>query len=326
MSATASLSSCLNTPNDIGVMEQEIIDWIKSVCDADSALVQLGIGDDAAILETPPTTVWTTDMIAEGTHFDLNQVELSKVGRKAMAVNLSDLAAMGASPAAALVTLQLPSHFTLEQVQCLYQGLLELSTRYQFPIVGGDTNRWNGPLLVSIALMGTPFDDSGTTTRLWNMSGGNPDDAIFVSGCFGGSLFHHHYEFEPQIQLAEHLALHHPITAATDSSDSLTLDLAHLARSSTTGFEIDSRLIPIAPDAFKRSESTGLPALHHALYDGEDFQLICSVPPDCVEVLQQDTRLPVAFTRIGRLTASREFTMIDPQGVAQRLEIRGYEH
>lgn len=307
-------------------MEHEIIDWIKSVCDVECEFVQLGIGDDAAILKTSQPTVITTDVIAEGTHFDLDQVGLSQVGRKAMAVNLSDLAAMGARPTAALVTLQLPNHFSLDQVKLLFRGLQEFSSQYEFPIVGGDTNRWTGPLVVGVALLGTPFSKPDAATRLWTMSGGNPDDAIFVSGCFGGSLLHHHCNFEPQIQLAEHLALHHPITAATDASDSLALDLAHLAQASKTGFEIDSRLIPIAPDAVKRSEITGISALHHALYDGEDFQLICSVPAGCVDLLEQDTRLPVSFTRIGRLTEKADFMMIDAQGVAETLEIRGYQH
>lgn len=307
-------------------MEQEIIDWIKSVCDVDCELVRLGIGDDAAILQAPQPTVITTDVIAEGTHFDLDQVGLSQVGRKAMAVNLSDLAAMGAKPTAALVTLQLPKHFSLDQVKLLFQGLQEFASKYEFPIVGGDTNRWTGPLVVGVALLGTPFSTPAAASHPWKMSGGNPGDAIFVSGCFGGSLLHHHCHFEPQIQLAEHLARHHPVTAATDASDSLALDLAHLAQASQTGFEIDSRLIPVSPDAVKQSEATGKSALEHALYDGEDFQLICSVPAGCIGLLERDTRLPVPFTRIGRLTEKTEFTMIDAQGVTESLEIRGYQH
>ncbi len=307
-------------------MEQEIIDWIKSVCDVDCEWVRLGIGDDAAILHAPQSTVITTDVIAEGTHFDLHQVELFQAGRKAMAVNLSDLAAMGAKPIAALVTLQLPKHFSLDQVKLLFHGLQEFSRKYNFPIVGGDTNRWTGPLVVGATLLGTPFSSSDAASHPWTMSGGNPDDAIFVSGCFGGSLLHHHCNFEPQIRLAEHLARHHPVTAATDASDSLALDLAHLAQASQTGFEIDSRLIPISPDAVKQSEVTGKSALQHALYDGEDFQLICSVPASCIDRLEQDTRLPVPFRRIGRLTEKTEFTMIDAQGVTESLEIRGYQH
>ncbi|MCH2183450.1 MAG: thiamine-phosphate kinase [Mariniblastus sp.] len=308
------------------MQEQEIIDWIESACHIQSDVVQLGIGDDAAILTTGKPTVWTTDQIAEGTHFDLDLVNLEQVGRKAIGVNLSDLAAMGARPLAALLTLQLPLHFTDREVHPLVRGLLAWPERFQFPIVGGDTNRWDGPLVVGATLLGAPWIDRDQPNRLWTKQGGKPGDVIFVSGSFGGSLLGSHCDFEPQIDLAEFLCRHYPVSAATDVSDSLALDLAHLARASQTGFEIDSRLIPISPSAVERSATTGTTALEHALYDGEDFQLIGTVPGEVAQALEQENRLPTPFRPIGRLTDEDNFRIIDSHGQRESLVIHGYQH
>jgi len=308
------------------MQEQEIIDWIESACHISSDVVRPGIGDDADILETGQPIVWTTDQIAEGTHFDLEQVTLEQVGRKAIGVNLSDLAAMGSQPVAALLTLQLPHSLNKSNIHSLVRGLLQWPERFHFPIVGGDTNRWSGPLVVGATLLGSPWQQDGNQTRLWTKQGGQPGDSIFVSGLFGGSLLGAHCDFEPQILLAEFLARHYPISAATDASDSLALDLAHLARASQTGFEIDSRLLPISPCAIKRSASSGTSALQHALYDGEDFQLICAVPAEVAPTLEQDQRLPSPFRRIGRLTESKNFRIIDDHGRIEDLPIRGYQH
>ncbi len=305
-------------------MEQEIIQWIKSVCNTESANVLLGIGDDAAILNFPDSSVATTDVIAEGTHFDLNTISLQQVGRKAMAVNLSDLAAMGSRPAAALVTLQLPNAFKLEQVQELFSGFQQLANQYHFPIVGGDTNRWEGDLVVGATLIGKPM--FANQKGYWRLASGNPGDAIYVTGEFGGSLVERHTTFSPQLEMAAHLLKHHNIASATDASDSLALDLAHLASASGTGFEIDSRRIPISNDAIKHSSSTGLSPLEHALYDGEDFQLIVCVPEDQISAMETDTNLPDRFTRIGQLNDTGVFTMIDEIGISHPLPIKGYQH
>ncbi len=308
------------------MQEQEIIDWIEAACHIPADAVQLGIGDDAAILQTGLPIVWTTDQIAEGTHFDLERVTLEQVGRKAIGVNLSDLAAMGSHPLAALLNLQLPQHLSESDIHSLVHGLLHWPKHFDFPIVGGDTNRWSGPLVVGATLLGTPWKQDETTTSLWTKQGGQPGDSIFVSGLFGGSLLGAHCDFEPQIVLAEFLARNYPISAATDASDSLALDLAHLARASQTGFEIDSRLLPISPSAIEQSVSSGTSALRHALYDGEDFQLICAVPADATPRLEQDRSLPSPFRRIGRLTETDKFRIFDAQGQIEDLPIRGYQH
>lgn len=286
----------------------------------------MGVGDDGAILNPTGPLVLTTDTIAEGTHFSRPLMGLANIGRKAMAVNLSDLAAMGAQPRAALITLQLPFELTFDQVKLLFLGMKELASQYEVAIVGGDTNRWDGPLTVGATLIGAHYPSDEGPTGFWSLGGGRAGDGIWVSGCFGGSILSHHFQFQPQIHLAAHLVSHHGITAATDASDSLAHDLSQLAIASQTGFEIDSRLIPISEDAVKQSASTGRPALEHALYDGEDFQLICCVPAGEEQKIEQDRELPSPFTRIGRLTETTSFTIINGTGIREPLIIKGFQH
>ena len=307
-------------------MEQEIIRWIQSECETSSEFVSVGIGDDAAIITPSGPLVLTTDTIAEGTHFDQHQMGLANIGRKAMAVNLSDLAAMGARPRAALVTFQLPYELNLAQVKTLFLGMKRLATEYHVAIVGGDTNRWSGPLTVGATLIGSAYQTNKTESVFWSLAGGRPGDGIWVSGSFGGSILRHHFEFEPQNRLAKHLVTHHQITAATDVSDSLAHDLSQLAGASHTGFEIDSRLIPISDDAVQQSASTGRSPLDHALYDGEDFQLICCASPDQEPTIGEDTELSDNFRRIGRLTETTDFTMINDAGSSEPLIIKGFQH
>jgi len=206
-------------------MEQEIIRLFTAYQKTDARdEVDLGIGDDGAILKANSRdTVWVTDTIVENVHFDLASCNLQQVGRKAMAVNLSDIAAMGASPVAALVTLVLPKSMNLDSIDQLAAGICSMSELYDVVIVGGDTNRHDGPLMVGVAISG-----SVDTGKAWRLDGAQKGDAILVTGKLGGSILGRHLDFLPRVELAQHIASNFIVHAATDISDSLAVDLGHL--------------------------------------------------------------------------------------------------
>lgn len=324
-------------------MEREFHRWLKEQSQQSSTAphVQLGIGDDAAILRgvidglTIPGIVVTTDGLAEGTHFDLARDSLALVGRKMIAVNFSDLAAMGAAPIAAVINLNLPRSFSLQQAQDLFQGARKIADQFQTPIVGGDTNRWDGPLVVSATLLGI---DLATPRKRepWLISGARPNDLILASGSFGGSILGKHLNFEPRLELARYLVQNYEIHAATDVSDSLSLDLALMARASgeqrgrsePLGFELRIDKIPISEDAVRLSAESKASPLHHALADGEDFELVLAIDPIEYRRMQNDDVLnqgSMKLHHIGQFL-ERSGCWLCSDTNREWFEPRGYSH
>ena len=304
-------------------MEHDFHKWLRdhSSLNKPNEGVLVGIGDDGAILPgSRADTVITTDTIAEGTHFDPSVHSLELIGRKALAVNLSDIAAMGASPTHAVLTLLLPHHFSLAEAQQLCSGMFELAAEHGVTIVGGDTNRWSGKLVVGATLMGQrPTSLSG-----WLINAAETSDRVIVSGSFGGSLQGRHLSFEPRIKLANYLAGRYEIHAATDASDSLSLDLQLLARASKVGVDLIAEKIPIS-DALKTAAAQT--QLDGALYDGEDFELILTMPADVFEQIKADPGVPCQLTDIGKITPPQQGLRIsDSQGAFKALIPRGYVH
>lgn len=303
-------------------METEFHRWLKIRRDCPSAEhVLIGVGDDAAVLRpTSDALVVTTDTIAEGTHFDLSCHSLELVGRKALAVNLSDLAAMASRPQAAVLTFLLPRTFLLADAKALYTGAENLASRFDLPIIGGDTNAWEGPLVMGATLLGSRSpDESG-----WAIGGARPGDVVMVSGSFGGSIHGRHLSFEPRVDLALSLAGRYPIHAATDASDSLSLDLNAIAMSSRCGVDLDLTTIPISPDV---QASDPEQALHHALSDGEDFELILAVPPSVASRILDDGTLSEQLTAIGTFTDEhRELRAVQADGGWTEIHPQGYIH
>ncbi|MCA9059678.1 MAG: thiamine-monophosphate kinase, partial [Planctomycetaceae bacterium] len=169
--------------------------------------VQVGIGDDGAVLagtgDAPFVVV--TDMLLDGVHFELGKISPDLAGRKAVAVNLSDLAAMGCRPTACFLSLAMPRNVpggsARRFLQQLYDGILPLAERYGFTIAGGDTNAWNGPFAINVCLTGEPV-----SRQIPLRSGARIGDIVLVSGQLGGSLASgRHLTFEPRLELAEWL-------------------------------------------------------------------------------------------------------------------------
>jgi thiamine-monophosphate kinase len=287
--------------------------------------LRLGVGDDAALLALSAgrDAVVTTDLLAEGTHFLRSETSLARIGRKALAVNLSDLAAMAAQPVGVVISLLLHRDGALDIAMGLYEGILPLAEQFNVAIAGGDTNTWDGPLVLSITAIGE------TTSRgPLRRDGAQPGDAIIVTGDFGGSRAGKQFDFTPRIAEALVLNERYELHAGMDVTDGLSLDLSRLCSASGCGAMLELKSIPISPaaQALAAGDANPLAALAHALGDGEDFELLFAVPAAVAQQMIADQPLTVPLTIIG--------TFIDQPGLWQPSldgdlvphEPLGYEH
>jgi thiamine-monophosphate kinase len=241
-------------------------------------------------------------------------------------VNLSDLAAMSATPVAALVSVALPRQGGEVLAKRLYEGMLPLAAEFDCPIAGGDTNSWVGPLVISVTALG-----EAPPERRWTRSGARPGDAILVTGEFGGSILGRQFDFVPRVREALWLAEHADMHAAIDVSDGLSLDLSRLCEASGCGAVVELERVPVSKAAFElEGQETGDrkqgTAIDHALGDGEDFELILAVPPDIAADLVERQPLGVRLTRIGQFIAEPGLFCSGKDGNRKLLAPRGYEH
>ena len=305
-------------------MESNLIAYLRQRIGA-HPLVRLGIGDDAAVLDMAGVKgcVVTVDLLTDRVDFVLGEVDPRRIGRKALAVNLSDLAAMASRPLAVVVALALPRSGGMDLAVALYEGLLPLAEHYGVAIAGGDTNSWDGPLAISITAL-------GKTTRRGPLrrSGARPGDRILVTGSFGGSILGRHLDFEPRVSEALLLSQQYRLHAGIDVSDGLSLDLSRLLEESGCGAVLDLQAVPVADDAHRLAErlADGSTPLDHALADGEDFELILAVPPRDAKRMLAEQPLAVGLTDIGCFIAEPGLWQADAEGRRTPLEPRGYQH
>ena len=296
--------------------EFAFIDWLRRRTPAASR-VQLGPGDDAALLDwsNGAGCIATTDMLLDGSCFVLAEAGPRRVGRKAMAVNLSDIAAMAGRPVAALVSVGLPRHGGRALAEALYQGMREIADAFDTPIVGGDTNSWDGPLVVNVTLLG-----EATARGVVRRNGARPGDWLIATGSFGGSILGKHLDFTPRVREALRLHEAAPLHAMIDVSDGLAADVFHLCEESGCGAVLQADAIPITDAA--RAMHDGRSALDHALGDGEDFELVfAAAPEDGLRLLE--TGVPLA--RIGAFVAEKGL-WLEEKGERRALPPRGYVH
>jgi thiamine-monophosphate kinase len=302
--------------------EHAFIDWIKRRVPKSSRMT-LGPGDDAAIVawaDFPYDCVATTDMLLDGSCFRLEEAGPVRVGRKSMAVNLSDIAAMAARPVAALVSVGLPRKGGRHLAEKLFAGMQQMAELFQVPIVGGDTNSWNGPLVISVTLLGE-VTDRGAVKR----SGARPGDWLITTGPLGGSILSKHLDFLPRVPEALELHRAVPIHAMIDISDGLARDLHQLCKASSCGAILQADRIPISRDAEKLALTSGQTPLEHALGDGEDFELLMAIPESHARKLIDIQPLAgVELHCIG--TFVDEEVWIDHGDGPQPLAPLGYDH
>jgi len=285
--------------------------------------VRVGIGDDAAVIDLDiQQCVMTTDVLMEGVDFISSQTSPEQIGRKALAVNLSDLAAMAASPKACVVGLVLPKKGGMELAKRLYEGLLPLARDFQIAVAGGDTNSWEGPLVISVTALGLP-PPGGALSR----KGARPGDRIIVTGDFGGSILGKHLTFTPRVWEAIFLYRSYEVHAGIDVSDGLVLDLWRLTQESQCGAVIHADSVPISEAAYRivKQEKSKQKPLDRALYDGEDFELILAVPPAEAQRMLKDQPLSVKLTDIGEFVPEKGL-WLEKGKKRTALQPKGYEH
>lgn len=307
-------------------LESELVDWLEKNLPT-LAAIKIGLGDDAAVIAASISdSVVTTDMLTDGVDFLIEEVDPQLIGRKALGVNLSDLAAMAAKPVAAFVSLVLPKRGSsklsaLELAKELYRGIVPFAELHGITIAGGDTNTWDGPLAISVTAIGE-VTSRGPLTR----GGARVSDQILVTGSLGGSILRRHLEVEPRVAEALLLNERYKLHAGMDISDGLALDAARLAKASHCGIVLDPNLIPISDAACRLSETTGQSSLNHALGDGEDFELLLAVPTDAAREILSDQPLSIPITRIGECVAEVGLWQVNSEGHRVPLEPQGFQH
>jgi thiamine-monophosphate kinase len=314
-------------------METEFIHWLREHVPPHPRL-RVGLGDDAAVLAfgRDANIVVTTDLLTEGVDYYIAKDDPRRIGRKALAANLSDLAAMAARPAAAFISIAFPRQPTaagtpLELAIALYEGMLPLAAEYDLAIAGGDTNSYDGPLVISATLLGE-VTERGPLTR----GGGRASDWLLVTGELGGTILGHSFDFTPRVR--EALALHerYELRAGMDLSDGLALDASRLAAESGCGAVLFTNQIPIAEAARRLAASDSqatdkeAAALRHALGDGEDFELLLAAPPDVAERMLRDQPVACGLTHVGELIAEHGLWQRGASGERQPLEPIGWLH
>ena len=300
-----------------------LIAWIRERSKA-GGRVALGIGDDCASIRfTPGSEVLvTTDMLMDGRHFRLGEASAAEVGYKALAVNLSDIAAMAGRPIAAFVAVALPRGSAVELAKGLHAGMAPLAEKFGVTLAGGDTNAWDGPLVVTVTLIGeaTP---RGSVRR----SGAKPGDSILVTGPLGGSLQGRHLRPLPRVLEALAMAAAVPIRSMIDLSDGLSSDLGHiLEESGGLGATIVDGSIPIHEDARIASTLDGRDPLEHALNDGEDFELCLTLTPSDAERLLADPPMGMSLFRVGTIEGEPGLRLRLADGRRFPLSARGFDH
>lgn len=278
-----------------------------------------GIGDDCAVL--PPSKrrqAITVDPVIYGRHFD-DQVPPRAVGAKLLKRNLSDLAAMGAEPTAAVIALTLDPRVSIVWLERFYRGLAACARTYGVPIVGGDIAQADGVLAANLTLLG-----QATGPRMLLRTGAEIGDWIYVTGKLGGSIAGHHFSFKPRLAEGAWLAARAETRAMIDLSDGLAKDLRALTPQKAEP-SIIAKFVPISQDAVRLAGKSRRTPLAHALSDGEDYELLFVVSQNanhCAFERAWHKRFKTPLTCLGHFVKLGQRT-------ADTIELgkfHGYEH
>lgn len=313
-----------------------LISRIAAGCVHEASRVIKGIGDDCAATRGPSgfLNLVTTDMLVEGVHFLRERLSPHQLGAKAMAVNLSDIAAMGGEPLDAYVSIAVPRDLTVEYVDECFRGMKEMAARFAVNILGGDTCAAPRDLAINIAVTGRVEED-----LILYRSGARVGDRVYVGGSLGDSaagldalrcrrageqpectqLISRHLEPVPQIELGRAVATSRLAHAMIDVSDGLSSDLGHLCEASGVGCEVRADAIPISPELAAYADRCGCdPLTAFALDGGEDYVLLIAGDP------LLGAAVP-GLIPIGVITSSGD-RVITAQGSRTPLRGRGWDH
>jgi thiamine-monophosphate kinase len=313
--------------------EFSFIEYLKKTIPK-SGRVKVGIGDDAAVMGVGKgkKLVVSTDVIVESVDFKIKDLSPEKIGRKALAINLSDIAAMGASPTAFVISIGRPPYISDAWLKRFYSGLLALAGQYEVVCVGGDFSK-SKEFFASVTIFGEVLP-----RHIVKRSGAKPGDWVGVTGKLGGSILSHHYDFTPRVREGLFLSEKNTPTAMIDISDGLVQDLSHILKASRVGAVLELDKIPVSNDAF-RERSTNVKrtcsfdlALERALTDGEDFELLFTVSPCKKMMLEKSWRrhfpkVPLSWIgkiegKASRISWCRNGKKVSPPN----LSMKGFSH
>ena len=301
--------------------------------------VRIGIGDDAAAVEFSPgcISLVTSDMLVEGIHFDLSLCDPRTLGRKSLAVNLSDIAAMGGKPRYFLLSLALPEGVSVEFLDSLVTGLLEMADEFDVTLIGGDTCASRGGLTISVTAMGEQLP-----RKVISRGGARAGDLVCVTGTLGdsalglrllrngdrtGPAVMKHLDPPPRVREGLTLAEAGIPSAMIDVSDGLLADLGHILELSGAGARLALDMVPLSPALRKHSADLGEDPYRLPLSGGEDYELIFTAPPalkkEAVSLLKS---LGTPVTVIGEITPSNGLQVLAPDGTLYRPAVAGYDH
>jgi thiamine-monophosphate kinase len=294
--------------------EKEYVNWLRGTLSSGY------VGDDAAAVDINGSeAVFTTDLLVAGTHFRADTPP-RLVGRKAAAVSLSDIAAMGASPVCAVLSVCFLRGCGEEFSKEVLLGARGIANEFGLEIVGGDTTSSDECSCIACSAVGRS-PKGGAVRR----SGAREGDVILATGTLGGSLLGGHLQFVPRVREAEKiLSLARP-SAMIDVSDGLACDIGHILEESGVGAVIVEKDIPVSNDAGELSKDDGRSALEHALHDGEDYELVMTVSEKDAEKIL-GAGLDCGVTSIGKITAGAGLRIRNESGVERDVETAGYEH
>lgn len=301
--------------------------------------VALGIGDDAAAFapSTGQLSLITTDMLVEGIHFDLSYSDPQSLGKKALSVNLSDIAAMGGKPRYYLLSLAIPPAISLAFLDDFICGMLSQAEQFGVQLIGGDTCSSAGPLVLTLTVLGEQSPD-----LLVRRSGAHPGDQICVTGTLGdsalglrllqlggrqGNAVARHLDPVPRVREGLALAEATIPSAMIDLSDGLLADLGHILDLSAVGARIAAEALPLSDTFREHFPTITEEALSLALAGGEDYELLFTVPPEKIPLvfpLLEKLGTPVAV--IGTITAEKTRVVIGSDGREISLNSKGYDH
>ena len=302
--------------------EFSFIRWIKSNQKNDKNIT-IGIGDDCASIRISGDKMLlvTTDMLVEGTHFDLKKNTPGEIGRKSIACSISDIAAMGCSAKYAVVSICFPHKTKTKFARELYSGINEMADAFNIKIVGGDIVSSKKILVINVTMYG-----KNEGLKAITRSGAKVDDVIMITGELGGSILGRHITFNPRLKEGMLLNKKFNINSMIDISDGLVADLGHILEKSGVGAVLYENEIPISEDAKMLARKTGLLALHHALHDGEDYELLFTLPCNESKKLLSSKSFPVRLSKVGYINKSEGIEIQNADGKLKKIKSLGYKH
>lgn len=322
-----------------------LIDRISKGCLIRPDRVIRGIGDDAAAVMFPDETILllTTDFLVEGIHFLRSSISGFDLGHKSLAVNLSDIAAMGGLAREALVSIAVPPDCDIEFIDNCYRGMKALAAEHTVNIIGGDTTAARSDLVISVTVCGSVKKE-----KILCRNGARPGDTICLTGYPGESaaglhlvlndidtqtdvftyLRRRHYSPLPHLAEGHWLAGTGAVTAAIDISDGLSSDLGHVIRQSGVGARIHMDRLPVSDALSQFCRRLGPDALDYVLHGGEDYILLCTLSSaDFVDIARKfEQRFQRPLYSIGEIITGDHIELVKAPGKIQRISSKGWNH